>query len=96
MKALSGVHGGFKVTKLNKFSGVQGTLKPWLTMVAINFKSYLTVFLRKKAKYYSLFHTWKKQPFIGYSPDWMTFWKTAVMTRKKKPNKWFSNSAISA
>ena len=48
MEILSGVHGSFKITKPSRFSDVQGTLKPWLTMVTINFRAYLTVFLIKK------------------------------------------------
>ena len=44
MEIFSGVYGGFKITKLNKFSNVQRILKPWLTMVTINFRAYLTMF----------------------------------------------------
>ena len=50
MEIPSGVHGGFKVTKPSRFSGVQKFLKPWLTMVAINFRAYPTVFPTKKNK----------------------------------------------
>ena len=48
MEIPSGVHGGFKVTKPNRFSNVQRILKPWLTMVTINFRVYPTVFPTKK------------------------------------------------
>ena len=48
MEIPSGVHGGFKVAKPNSFSNVQGTLKPWLTMVAVNFRAYPIVFPKKK------------------------------------------------
>ena len=44
MEIFSGVYGGFKVTKPNKFSNVQKVLKLWLTMVAINFWIYVTIF----------------------------------------------------
>ena len=50
MEILSGVHGSFKVTKPSRFSGVQKILKPWLTMVTINFRVYPTVFPTKKNK----------------------------------------------
>ena len=50
MEIPSGVHGGLKVTKPSRFSGVQGILKPWLIMVAINFRAYPTVFPTKKSK----------------------------------------------
>ena len=48
MELPSGVHGGFKITKPNKFSNVQKKLKPWLTMVTINFRAYPTIFPIKK------------------------------------------------
>ena len=50
MEIFSGVHRGFKITKPSRFSGVQGILKPWLTMVTINFRAYPTVFPTKKNK----------------------------------------------
>ena len=50
MEIPSGVHGGLKVTKPSRFSGVQRILKPWLTMVAINFRAYPIVFPTKKNK----------------------------------------------
>ena len=50
MEIPTGVHEGFKVTKPNRFSNVQRTLKPWLTMVAINFRVYPTVFPTKESK----------------------------------------------
>ena len=50
MEIPSEVHGGLKVTKPSRFSNVQGTLKPWLTMVAINFRVYLTLFPTKESK----------------------------------------------
>ena len=50
MEIFSGVHGGFKITKPNRFSNVQRILKPWLTMVAINFRTYLMVFPTEKNK----------------------------------------------
>ena len=50
MEILSGVHGGFKVAKPSRFSNVQGTLKPWLTMVAVNFRVYPIMFPREKSK----------------------------------------------
>ena len=48
MQIPSGVYGNFKITKLSRFSNVQGILKPWLTMVVINFRAYLTMFPIKK------------------------------------------------
>ena len=45
-----GVHGNLKIAKPNRFSNVQGILKPWLTMVAINFRVYPTVFPTKESK----------------------------------------------
>ena len=50
MEIPSRVHGGFKVTKHNKFSNVQKILKPWLTIITINFRIYPTVFLTEKNK----------------------------------------------
>ena len=50
MEIPSGVHGNFKITKPSKFSNVQKNLKPWLTMVAINFRVYPIVFPTKKNK----------------------------------------------
>ena len=50
MEIPSGVHGNFKVTKPNRFSNVQKNLKPWLTMVTINFRAYPIVFPTKKNK----------------------------------------------
>ena len=50
MEIFSGVHGNFKITKPSKFSNVQRILKPWLTMVAINFRAYSIVFPIKKNK----------------------------------------------
>ena len=48
MEIPSGVHGGFKVAKVSRFSDVQRILKPCLTMVAINFRTYLTMFPTEK------------------------------------------------
>ena len=48
IKIPSGVHGGFKITKPNKFSNVQKYLKLWLTTVAINFRIYPIIFMLKK------------------------------------------------
>ena len=48
MEILSGIHGNFKITKPSRFSNVQFFLKPWLTMVTINFRIYPTVFPIKK------------------------------------------------
>ena len=50
MEIPSRVHGGFKITKHNRFSNVQKKLKPWLTMVAINFRTYLIVFPTDESK----------------------------------------------
>ena len=50
IKIPSGVHGNFKITKPSRFSGVQKKLKPWLTMVTINFRIYPTVFPTEKNK----------------------------------------------
>ena len=50
MEILSEMYGGFKITKPSRFSNVQGTLKPWLTMVAINFWAYPIMFPTKKNK----------------------------------------------
>ena len=48
MEIPSGVHGGFKITKPSRFSGVQFFLKPWITIITINFRAYPTVFPIKK------------------------------------------------
>ena len=50
MEILSGVHGNFKIAKPSRFSNVQRILKPWLTMVTINFRVYPTVFPTEKNK----------------------------------------------
>ena len=50
MEIPSRVHGNFKITKPSKFSNVQKNLKPWLTMVTINFRTYPTVFPTEKNK----------------------------------------------
>ena len=68
MKTPSGVHGGFKITKPNKLSSIQRTLKPWLTMVAINFKSYLTIFLTKESKILFVISYLKKTTFHWVQP----------------------------
>ena len=47
MEIPSGVHGGFKITKPNRFSDVQFFLKQWLTMVTINFRAYPPMFTIK-------------------------------------------------
>lgn len=39
-----------KVAKPGKFSGSQGTLKPWLLMIAINFKTYPSLFQTEVSK----------------------------------------------
>ena len=48
IKILSGVHGDFKVINPSRFSDVQKNLKPWLTIIAINFRVYPIVFPTKK------------------------------------------------
>ena len=73
MEVPSGMHGNFKITKPNRFSNVQKYLKPWLTMVTIDFRAYLTLFLLKKQNIYSQSHILIKQFFIGYNPDWNFF-----------------------
>ena len=50
METFSGVHGGFRLTKPNKFSNVQKSLKFWFTMVVINFKIYFIIFLTEENK----------------------------------------------
>ena len=86
IEMLSGVHGNFKVTKPSKFSGVQFFLKPWLTMVTINFRAYLTVFPTKKYIYYSQSHILMEQPLIEYNPDWKKNWKTKTKNKKSAAN----------
>ena len=50
MEIPSGVHGGLKITKRNRFSNVQEILKPWLTIMAINFRAYPIIFPTEKNK----------------------------------------------
>ena len=48
MEIPSRVHGGFKINKPNRFSNVQKILKPWSTIMVINFRMYLTIFPKEK------------------------------------------------
>ena len=50
MEIPSEVHGGLKITKPNRFSNVQGILKPCLTIITINFRTYPTIFPTEKNK----------------------------------------------
>ena len=88
MEIPSGGDGSFKVAKPSGFSGVQFFLKPWLTMVTINFKTYPMVFPTNK-KNYSQSHILMEQFLIGYNPDWKTFWKTKTKKPKQKTQQMF-------
>ena len=50
MEIFSEMHGGFKLTKPNRFSKIQFFLKPWLTIITINFRVYPTVFPTEENK----------------------------------------------
>ena len=89
MDTLSGVHGGFKITKPNKFSGVQKTLKPWLTMVAINFKFYLTVFLTEESKILFVVSSLEKTAFHWVQPRLDDFLKNGHNDQKKETQQMF-------
>ena len=89
MEIPSGVHGGFKITNPNKFSDVHRILKPWLTMLTINFRTYPTVFPTEKNKILFAISYFDKTGFNWVQPRLDFFWKTKTKNKSKKRNKCF-------
>ena len=89
IKIPSGVHGNFKITKPNKFSGVQEILKPWLTMVTINFRAYLTVFPTRKSKILFAISYFDKIVFNWVQPRLEDFLENENKKLKQKTQQMF-------
>ena len=89
MEILSGVHGNLKIIKPNRFSGVQGTLKPWLTMVAINFRAYPIIFPIKKNKMLFAISYLDGTVFNWVQPRLENFLKNDDKKQKQKTQQMF-------
>ena len=96
LEILSGVHGGFKVPKPSSVSGVQKTLKPWLTMVTINYRIYLTIFPTKENKMLFAISYLDGTIFNWVQPRRRTFWKMVTKNKSKKRSRCFTNLTIFA
>ena len=89
MEIPSGVHGNFKVTKPNRFSDVQGILKPWLTMVTINFRAYFTMFPTEENKILFAISYFDGTTFNWVQPRLKNFLENENKKQKQKTQQMF-------
>ena len=89
MGILSGVHEIFKITKHSKFLNVKRILKPWLTMVTINFRAYLTIFPKKKTKILLAISYFDKTIFNWVQPRLEFFLENENKKQKQKTQQMF-------
>ena len=89
MEILSGMHGGFRITKPSKFSGVQKILKLWLTIITINFRAYLTIFPTEKTKILFVISYFIKITFNWVQPRLDFFLENENKKQKQKKQQMF-------